>query len=163
MALRLSEKALKKILGSAKNLTVTQVSKAVQTNNYLKTKKTADGFDSKFERKKYIEIKAMLQRKEIKEFWWQYPIDLICNKRLVCQYIMDFVILHNNGKLEFLEAKGYELETWKLKWKMLHAMYGEHPNIILTVDYQESWGDRNKKPKVPPSSKKLPKGYKKQF
>ncbi len=161
MAIKLTENALKKILKSAKNLTVTEVQKAVQVNNYMNTPKTADGFDSKYERKKYFELKAMLQRKEIKEFWWQYPIDLICNKRLVCQYIMDYVVLHNNGKIELIECKGYSLDVWKLKYKMLHAMYHNHPNIIMTVDYQESWG--KKKVQKPPESKKLPKNYKSQF
>lgn len=162
MATQMTESEFRKLIGKVNNLNYKQISKVVtdiKRNNYCRTPKTADGFDSIFERKKYIELKHMLAKKEIKEFWIQYPINLICNGYFVCVYEMDYIILHNNNKIELLETKGYEMDVWKIKWKMLHAMYHDNPNIILTVDYM----DDKKGKKKPPKPKLVPKDYKPQF
>jgi len=47
---------------------------------------------------------------------------------------MDFEITHNDGSLELLEVKGYETDVWRLKWKLLHALYAaSHPEIKISI------------------------------
>jgi len=132
---------------------------AMATNNYFKTPKYK-GFDSRFEFSKYQELEVRLKAKDIKEFWCQYPIDIISNGYLISVYKMDFVILHNDGTLELLETKGLPTKDWVLRWKMLCAMYIDHPGIKLTVEYQKQWSGKVYKEPVP---KKLPKNYVAQF
>lgn len=131
-----------------------------KVNNYFNTPKSKLGFDSKFEEAKYHELVLRVKAKDIKEFWCQYPINLICNGYLISVYKMDFVILHNDKTIELLETKGMPTKDWIYRWKILHAMYGDNPNIKLTVDYYKGWDKKVYKQPVP---KKLPKGYKAQF
>ena len=130
-------------------------------NNYFNTPKSKLGFDSKFEERKYIELTHMMKNKEIKEFWCQYPLDLIVSDHLVGKYIMDFVLLHNDDTFELLETKGMATQLWAYKYRILKAMYANNPKVKITVEFQKSWG----KKRVPkePVPKKLPKGYKPQF
>ncbi len=130
-------------------------------NNYYKTPKSKLGFDSKFEERKYIELTYMMKSKEIKEFWCQYPLDLIVNGYLVGKYIMDFVILHNDKTIELLETKGLATDLWKYKYRILKAMYANHKNVLITVEFQKSWN--RKTIQKEPIPKKLPKGYVPQF
>lgn len=130
-------------------------------NNYYNTPKSALGFDSKFEERKYIELTHMMKSKEIKEFWCQYPLDLIVNDHLVGKYIMDFVILHNDKTIELLETKGLATDLWKYKYRILKAMYAGHKHVKITVEFQKSWS--RKTVQKEPIPKKLPKGYVSQF
>jgi Protein of unknown function (DUF1064). len=98
-------------------------------NNYFNTPKSKLGFDSKFEERKYLELTHMMKNKEIKEFWCQYPLDLIASGHLVGKYIMDFVILHNDKTYELLETKGMATQLWAYKYRILKAMYADNPNV----------------------------------
>lgn len=124
-------------------------------NNYFKTPKTRMGFDSQFEQRKYIELKHMTQKGLIKDFMIQVPLDLICNGYKVCNYFMDFIVVHNDETIELIEMKGLSTPTWALKWKILHAMYDSNPKIKLTVEFQGK--GRTPKPT------RLPKEYSPQF
>ena len=52
----------------------------------------------------------------------------------ITNYYMDFEIEHNDESFEFIEVKGLETSTWKLKWKMLKAVLPiEYPDHIMTL------------------------------
>lgn len=48
-------------------------------------------------------------------------------------YRADFVIDHNDGTTEIMEAKGIEFQKFKRDWKILEHMHRNNPNIILTI------------------------------
>jgi len=104
-------------------------------NNYYKTKK-CNGFDSKFEYAKYVELDLMKKAGHIKSFETQIPLLLTAHDHVICTYIMDFVIYHHDGSMELLEVKGWGTEVWRLKWKMLEAMCANDTDIKLTVEFQ---------------------------
>jgi len=49
---------------------------------------------------------------------------------LVCVVMLDFEITERDGSLSYVEVKGWESQLWKLKRKLLAALY---PNIRLKV------------------------------
>jgi hypothetical protein len=105
-------------------------------NNYFKTPKHK-GFDSKFEYAKYVELELLLKAKKIRDFQVQVPIDLMVNGYKICSYIMDFVVLHNDGTQEWIEMKGVLLPVSSMKIKILRAMYMDRPDVKITVEFQK--------------------------
>lgn len=67
---------------------------------------------------------------QIRSWKRQVPVKLEVNGRLICTYIVDFVIEHMDGHLDWIEVKGLETETWKLKAKLFHALF---PDRKLTI------------------------------
>jgi len=68
------------------------------------------------------ELDLRLKAKDIKSWRRQQKIDLTFNGFYICNYFIDFVIIHNDGTEEYVEVKGMETPEWKLKWKMTEAM-----------------------------------------
>jgi hypothetical protein len=108
-----------------------------------------DGFRymSRFEASYAQQLNLRLRAKEIASWERQVTIPLIVNDYRVCNYIIDFIIHHKDGTLEYVETKGFATEVWKLKWKLFEALYSEKPGVTLTVVMQ----GKNK----PPKAKKL--------
>lgn len=106
--------------------------------SYYTTKKSGHN-DSKFEAGVAQQLELRKKAKDILDYQEQVKIPLIVNGYQVCTYIIDFVIQHNSGEVEYLEAKGFATNIWKLKWKLFEALY-DVPGNILTVEYQgKSW------------------------
>lgn len=70
---------------------------------------------------------------EIKDFRRQETIRLDVGRFHICNYIIDFVVTHNDETTEYIEVKGFETDVWRLKWKLFEALYGDLPNTSLTV------------------------------
>jgi hypothetical protein len=71
---------------------------------------------------------------EIKEWHRQKKIMLYAYGIHICDYYIDFVVLHQDGRVEYVEVKGFETDTWRLKWKLFEAqMQTEHPEALLTI------------------------------
>ena len=104
-------------------------------NSYYKTKKH-NGYDSKFEAGKAAQLELLLKAGEIKDFETQVPIDIVVNGYKVCTYVMDFIVYENDGSKTWIETKGFATDVWKLKWKLLEAMYGDRADIQLVVEFQ---------------------------
>ena len=116
-----------------------------QKYSYYNAKKCGSN-DSKFEAGKAFDLKMLKKAGEIKDFKEQVKIPLIVNGYEVCTYKIDFVIYHNDGITEYLETKGYAMDTWKLKWKLFEALFSDLPDVKLTVEYQgKSWKPRMRK------------------
>lgn len=111
-------------------------------------KQEYDGFlyDSKFEAGYAIELDLRVKAKDIKSWERQEQLELIVNNYIVCTYRIDFTVYHNDGTKEYVETKGYATPTWRLKWKLFEALYGDKPDIQLTVVKQKSnWNIRKLK------------------
>lgn len=80
------------------------------------------------------ELDLRLKAKDIKKWERQIPLDLSVNGFKICRYIMDFRLTHNDGSVELVETKGFETDVWRMKFKLLEAIYSkEYPEITLTV------------------------------
>lgn len=86
-----------------------------------KTEYNGHRYDSKFESQIAQDLDTRLKAKDIQEVERQVKIPLEAYGKHIFNYIIDFVITHNDGHKEYLEAKGYETDLWKAKWKMLEA------------------------------------------
>ena len=52
----------------------------------------------------------------------------------ICNYYIDFILYYADGRKEYVEIKGLETATWKLKWKMFLAkLRKEEPGATASV------------------------------
>lgn len=107
-----------------------------QVKSYYTNAKKHNGYDSKFEAGYAQELMFRKKAKEIVDFEEQVNLDLIVNDYLVCQYRIDFIVYHHNDVVEYVECKGYATPVWRLKWKLFESLYGDKPDVKLTVVYQ---------------------------
>ena len=112
--------------------------KKAKYNNYI--------YDSNFEADYAAELDLLLKAGEIKKWERQVNIPLEVNGYLICNYKIDFIVYHNDDIIEYVEIKGIAFPVWKLKWKIFEALYGDKPNVKLTVIKQKSnWNMRKLK------------------
>lgn len=76
-------------------------------------------FDSKKEAKYYSDLKLRVKSGEIIFCLRQVPIHLPGKTKLV----IDFVEFHTDGTVHFVEIKGFETKTWKIKRRQVEALY----------------------------------------
>lgn len=130
------------MLGSGK-LTCTNCGHVIGKtfNKYGAKKSTYNGYnyDSKFEAQVAQDLDIKFSCKEIRKVERQVRISLDAYGKHIANYIIDFVVTHNDGHIEYIEAKGYETDVWKMKWKMFEAkMELEDPSAELTIIKQNS-------------------------
>ena len=71
---------------------------------------------------------------EIKEIIPQYKLELKVNGIKICNYYMDFKVIHLDGSVELIEVKGYKTDVWKIKYKLTEVLINEiEPNAKLTL------------------------------
>lgn len=108
-----------------------------QKNRYYTTKsvKGNDGkiYDSKFEAGYGEELRLRKRAGQIKDYQTQINFPLIVGKYNVGTYIADFVVYHNNGDEEIVETKGYMTDVFKLKWRLMEAIYNEKYKLTLVM------------------------------
>lgn len=80
-------------------------------------------YDSKGEAEYAMKLDWRKKAGEITEITPQYPIKIIVNGVFICNYVIDFRIKLTNGICEYHEYKGMETDLWKLKWKLVKALY----------------------------------------
>lgn len=95
-------------------------------------------YDSKFEAGYAQELDLRVKAKDIKSWERQKTLELVVNNYVVCTYKIDFIIYHNDDTIEYVETKGYAHPTWRLKWKLFEALYGDEPGVQLTVVKQRN-------------------------
>ena len=77
---------------------------------------------SKFEADYCNRLLAMQRAGEIQSYKIQVKIPLIVNGQKICDHIVDFLVVQNNGVAEVREAKGMATPVWKLKYKLFQAL-----------------------------------------
>ncbi len=90
-------------------------------------------YHSKKEAGYAAELDLRVISRDIKSWERQIKIDISVNGYHICNYYIDFVIIHNDCSVEYVEVKGFETEVWRLKWKLFEALYSKIPNVTLTV------------------------------
>lgn len=75
-----------------------------------------------------------IKAKEIKGWERQVKIPLAVNGKHICNYYVDFKIIHNDDGVEYVEVKGFATQLWNLKWKLFEALIEDiDPGAELTV------------------------------
>ena len=62
---------------------------------------------------------------EIKDYTPQYKLRLDVNGVHICNIIVDFLVIGKYGRKELHECKGFPTKDWKIKFKLLQAIYGK--------------------------------------
>lgn len=107
-------------------------------NKYHNVSSTVNGiqYHSKKEAGYASELNLRLKAGDIKDWERQRKISLDVNGFHICNYFIDFVIIHNDGSEEYVEVKGFPTDTWRLKWKLTEALLDDQVKkglIKLTV------------------------------
>lgn len=100
-------------------------------NTVIGPEESHDGrkYHSAGEHLRSIELTLLAKSGQIQDLQFQVPFRLVVNERVVCKYYADFVYIE--GGLKVVEDfKGAETGVFKLKWKMMAAMY---PDLVLRI------------------------------
>lgn len=94
-------------------------------NKYNAKKTWLDGhcFDSKREAERYSELALLWKNGDIEDLKIHERYPLVVNNHLVCTYEADFVYTEN-GQEVVEDVKGFRTDVYKLKKKLMLAVYG---------------------------------------
>lgn len=99
-------------------------------NKYGAKKTTVDGitFDSKWEAERWGQLKAMERGGYIRDLERQIKYEIMVNDEKICRYIADFRYKQIDDfgfEKEIVEdAKGFETPDFKIKKKLMKAVFG---------------------------------------
>jgi hypothetical protein len=99
----------------------------IRPSKYRNVRTEVDGlkFASRAEARRYGELKLMQRANLIEDLQLQPRYGLCVNGKLICTYVGDFRYFDRQTKAECLEdAKGMETPVYKLKRKLMQAIYG---------------------------------------
>ncbi len=115
--------------------------KIKQRTKYNSVKTRVDGilFDSKLEARRYGELKLLQRSGHIRYFLMQVPFRL--EEKIT--YRCDFMVVHNDGTVEYEDTKGAETKEFKLKLKLLLKRYPITLKIMKLKN--KRWEVRNEK------------------
>ena len=105
-------------------------------NKYGAVKQTFKGrsYHSKKEAAYAQELELRRLAGEITEIIPQYPLRIYVNGKKICNYFIDFKVIHADESVELIEVKGFETDVWRLKWKLTEALLDEiEPGAKLTL------------------------------
>lgn len=54
----------------------------------------------------------------------QVPYPIVLNGKKICKYLADFKVLYADGRVEVIDVKGFRTATYRLKKKLVEAVYG---------------------------------------
>ncbi len=89
-------------------------------------------FASKGEARRYAELKLLDKAGEIQRLELQVSFPLLVNGIKVGSYIADFTYIEK-GKEIIEDFKGVLTPIFKLKWKIVQAMFAEDKNKVFRV------------------------------
>ena len=90
----------------------------------IKTLYNGRVYDSKHEGRYARDLDLRLKGKDIKSVEPQVSFPIIINGQKICDYISDFVVEHNDGTHEVIDCKGKLTDVYKIKKKLVEAVYG---------------------------------------
>ena len=80
------------------------------------------------------DLEWRLKAKDIKAWSRQVKVPLYGrNGSHVCDYWVDFRVEHTDGTTEYVEVKGFETDTWRLKWKLFEDEMKDKADTVLTI------------------------------
>ena len=94
-------------------------------NKYRNERVQVDGiwFDSKKEARHYSSLCLLKKADVIEWFSRQVRHDLAVNGEKIGSYVADFVVRYPDGRLEVQDVKGVRTPVYKLKKKLMKAIY----------------------------------------
>lgn len=106
---------------------VNYLRKAGKKNKYNASKIDSGGyrFDSKLEARVFEDLEFARLSGHLIEIRRQVKIPLMVNGVLICNYIIDFVVIDKHGQKKYIEVKGFRTALWEMKWKLCMAMANE--------------------------------------
>jgi len=77
------------------------------------------------------QLELRKQAKEIVSWKPQVSLRLIVNGEWICDYLIDFKVIHNDDRTELIEVKGAETQDWKKKFSLTKALLpkGDIPGV----------------------------------
>ena len=75
-------------------------------------------------------LDLMKKAGEIRDWDRQVKIPLVVDGKHVCNMLADFRVWTKDGRVEYHETKGFASAVWKLKAKLLAALY---PDLVYKV------------------------------
>ncbi len=91
-------------------------------------------YHSKKEAGYAAELDLRVKAKDLLKWERQEKISIDVNGYHICNYYIDFTLYYSDGTKEYVEVKGFETETWRLKWKLFEALHEKmYPNSRITV------------------------------
>lgn len=103
-------------------------------NKYGAVKKEYNGrvYHSKGEANYARELDLRKRAGEIAEITPQFRLSLDVNGVHICNYICDFMVVTRDGEKQLHEYKGgIETDSFKLKWQLCRAIWGNKYKMIL--------------------------------
>lgn len=94
---------------------------APRRSKYAAQPTEVDGirFDSKAEARFYLQLKAQVEAGEVAYFLRQVPIHLPGRTR----YVVDFLVFEASGRVRYIDVKGMETQTFRLKKRQVEDLY----------------------------------------
>lgn len=91
-------------------------------SKYRNTREILDGigFHSRLEARRYRELKLLREAKVIRYFLMQVPFRLPG----LTKHVVDFMIVENDGRPKFEDAKGHDHPMGSLKRRQVEELYG---------------------------------------
>ncbi len=93
-------------------------------NKYGAVQTIVDGikFHSGKEANRYLELKLLQRAGEISDLRLQIPFEFEVNGMKICKYIADFAY-QEKGKRVIEDSKGVKTDTYRIKKKLMKAIY----------------------------------------
>jgi len=103
-----------------------------KSNKYGARKTEYNGvmYDSKRESEYARELDLRVRAHDILSWQRQVKYPMIVKDIKITTYVADFVITHNNGHIEIVDIKGVETPVFKLKAKLLKALYVQDNEFV---------------------------------
>ena len=72
----------------------------------------------------HLDILMKADDRKDKVFRWEYEphLEVTCNNKKVFTYKIDFKVEYCDGRIEYVEIKGFETAYWRLKFKVVEAV-----------------------------------------
>lgn len=67
--------------------------------------------------------KAKYNEDKVVDIEEQVPFKIEINGKLICHYLLDFKVTYADGRIEYVDTKGVITDIYKLKKKMVEAIY----------------------------------------
>lgn len=95
----------------------------------IKTEYNGRKFDSKSEANHAIVLDTMKRAKipsqRVLDVQYQYKFPVTVSEKHICNYIADFYVTFADGHTEIQDVKGMRTPVYKLKKKLVEALYGQ--------------------------------------
>ena len=85
-------------------------------------------YDSKLEKEYRGKLEllkmATTEKNRVVSIEEQVPYPFVINDVKVCTYLLDFKVTFADGRVEFIDVKGVKTDVYRIKSKLLLAIYG---------------------------------------